>query len=62
VASVKNVHAASDTVTWDNDYDCCKVVVPTLNKVLENFNEVVTLLEHQTDTQHFMYFIWPVLR
>jgi hypothetical protein len=28
-------------VTQDKDYDCCEIVVPTLNRVLENLNEVV---------------------
>jgi hypothetical protein len=44
VASVKNGYEASDTESdsQDNDDDCCKAVVPTLKRVLENFNEVVT--------------------
>jgi hypothetical protein len=49
-------------MTQDNDYDCCEAVVPTLSKVLENFNEVVMRLEHKLIHNILMYCIWPVLR
>jgi hypothetical protein len=38
-------------MTQDNEYYCCEAVVSALNKVLENFIEVVTWLEHQSDTR-----------
>jgi hypothetical protein len=38
----------------DNGDDSCKVVVPKLNKVLENINinDVMTGFEHQANCEH----------
>jgi hypothetical protein len=58
-ASVKNGKTtdelgASDTRSdsEDNGDDSCEVMVPKLNKVLENINEVMTWLEQQTDSEY----------
>jgi hypothetical protein len=59
IASVKNwktvdALGASDmrSVSEDNGDDSSEVMVPELNKVLRNVNEVVTLLEQRTNTEH----------
>jgi hypothetical protein len=58
-ASVKNGKTtnklqASDkeSDSEDNCDDPCEVVVPKLNKMLENINKVMTRLEEQTDSEH----------
>jgi hypothetical protein len=45
---------ASDTGSdaENNSDDSCEAVVPKLNKMLENVNEVMTRLEQQTDSEH----------
>jgi tRNA/tmRNA/rRNA uracil-C5-methylase (TrmA/RlmC/RlmD family) len=36
----------------NNADDSCEVVVPKLNKMIENINEMMTGLEQQTDSEH----------
>jgi hypothetical protein len=44
-----NMKPVTQEVTGD---DSCKVIVQTLNKVLENITEVITCLKHHTDNEH----------
>jgi hypothetical protein len=79
LASVKNGKTndkceTSDTEcdSEDNGDNSCKVVVPALNRVLGNITEVITLLEHQTDSEYMRFevltavklsvlFLWVVM-
>lgn len=48
-----NMKPVTQEVTGD---DSCKIVVQTLNKVLENIIEVITCLECHTDNEHLHLF------
>jgi hypothetical protein len=49
-------HEPSDTGnnSEDNRNDSCKVVVQTINKVLDTIPEAMIYLEHHTDNEHLL--------
>lgn len=47
-------HGATDSETDsdDNGDDCYEAVLPTLNRAVENTNQMVTCLERYIDSEH----------